>query len=308
MYICYAMQENSKTKLLDFAKFINWHDIAFVGLVQILLKFGFINLFNFETLFSNFLFFLLVFSVTFTTIAGYLINSYYKFKQINSLVYSIVLTILGLLLAVFVSYKVEKPENSFIFLGFGWVVILVSINLVNRSFVKTIAISMLMAFSLLINWWYNEPIVIKNNETQLFLMLEYVVIIFSLILFAVNIIRAMIYSLKNINKDKEKNKETFPIVFGIKRTKEVIFFISMLINVIVVFSVFTYATQLSTYFIVFTLQLIPQFFLLFKLSKAESTTDYKQVLKILDIILYSSAIFIPLIGFLIKSNIDQFIG
>lgn len=299
------MQKNQETKLVDVVKFINWHDIVYVAIVQLLLRFGFIGLFDFKTLFSDKLFFLLFFSVSFITISGYLINSFYKFKQQNFLISSMVFLVIGLLPAVFVSYKVQKPENSLIFFGFALVVLLVSKNLVNRSFIKTIAISMLMSFSLLIHWWFNSPIDLQQDRLQLFLKLETIIILFSLFLFSGNLIRAMVYSLRSRKKDLTKNKETFPIVFGVKKTKEVIFIISIITTIIVFFGVFTYASKKATYIVILPVHTITQIYILLELKKARTTEDYNKLLKKLDRILFLSMIYIPIIGFLIKSSVNS---
>lgn len=294
------MEKIPKTKLIELINFVNWRDITYVAVIQLVLRFGFINVFNFETPLTNSLFFLLLSSILFMTLSGYLINSYYRYKQSKILVLSMIFLIVGILLGVFVSFKIQKPQNSLMLIAVSIIISLISVSLVNRSFIKTIAISMLMAFSLLVVWWYSEPIRLDSSKWELYMQLEVVVIIFSLLLFAGNLARAMIYSIKNRNIDKEKNKETFPIVFGVNKTKQSIFFIIMLTNVVIFAGLCAYATRLISYLIILPSHLIPQTFLLLKLKNAINEKDYQNVLKKLDFMLYTSIAFIPVIALLIK--------
>lgn len=294
------MQNIPTPKLIDFFNYINWRDITYVFVIQLLLRFGFINVFQFENPLTNSLFFVLVFSILFMTLSGYLLNGYFRFKHSRILITSIIFLILGVLLGVFVSYEIDKLHKAILLLIVAIVITFISISLVNRSFIKTIAISMLMAFSLLVNWWYSEPTKLDPNNWKLFIKLEIIVIVFSLLLFVGNLARAMLYSLKNIQTDKLKSKETFPIVFGVKKTKQTIILISILATIVIFTAVFIYATKLITYFIIIPAHAIPQSILLIKLNNSFTQKEYKNLLVRLDIMLYTSVIFIPIVAFLIK--------
>lgn len=291
-------------------KVVNWRDIAFVAIIQIVLKLGFINRFDFiKNSLSDFMFILLFISIILITISGYLINAYYNShrqgikKSKKTLLQFIIISFFGVLLGIYISYKMDKLQHSIIFILFWSVVILMSNSLEKKSFLKDIIISLLFSFSILMLWWFSEPKSLNTIELNIYLKLELIIILLTTLLFTGNLTRSILVSLKNLKKDRKNNAETLPTVFGEKKAKELLVWISVISLVSITAIILLYLGNTDLFFIFIPITIISQAHLYFLFKKAPDKPDYKRIIKHLDFILYAGLIMIPITAHILKNVI-----
>ncbi len=258
-------------------------------------------------------FVLLVLSVLFINAAGYVINDYCDVETdlINkpekvfitkSISYSqaatcyYCLNILGIILGIMVSLKINSLKFSSIHLAAVGLLWLYAMQLKKKPIVGNIAVVMLSALVMLLPIIY-EPIVFYNAEnnfqTQVQIILS-VGLIFAAFAMLTQWIREMIKDLQDVEGDKLTGCNTLPIWLSIKSTK---IFLSVLIA-ITLFSVgwfqFHFYVHRKFYPVfnlwnLFTIVLIqlPLLVVLVKLWQADKSQQYKVLSTIMKVVMFA---------------------
>lgn len=293
---------------MNLLKIINWRDIIYILTMQITLKFGFINIFNFENPLTNSLFFVLITALIFILLSGFIINNYFYSQKsklkFSLLIYATLLLILGIGLGIYVSYKIQRENYSLIFVVFAIIIFASSLNLKNRSFFRSLAISLLFSFSVMVIWWFSEPTQLKANEWELFLKLEVIVVLIAILVFLGNLSRSIFIDIANYHQDKKNDIETLVTVFSKEKSKMIIFTISILTNIATLIT-FVFYVENYIAFILLTIISIPtSAFLYLELQKNKKPEEYFKIVKILDMILFLGFITIPIVATLLKNALE----
>lgn len=214
---------------------------------------------------------LLVVSTTLIAAAGYVINDYYDMKIdiINrpdrvvvgklihrrfAIILHALLSITGIALAVLLSWWI-------VLINFFSVTLLwfYSNQLKRLPFVGNLAVSVLTGLSIaVINLLYNTP--------------NLLVIIYATFAFFMTLIREIIKDMEDLKGDNTYGCKTLPIVWGMRKTKTFLYFLTIAFAVSVVFINYTYVQLQMIYFIMFLF--VPLAWLLLRLSRADTARDY----------------------------------
>lgn len=216
-------------------------------------------------------FFFLCLSTVFIAAAGYIINDYYDIKidTINkprrvivgrllrrrtAMIIHLVFNAVGILLGMLVDWKIGLVNFVAAFLL--W---LYSNQLKRLPFVGNLTVAALTALSLLVVVLY-EP----RNQVWVF--------IFALFAFFISLIREIIKDMEDLRGDATFGCRTLPIVWGIRRTKSLLYvLIGSFLCILFTLSVYL-QDQLVLYFAVFVL--IPVGWLTWRLSQADTRREF----------------------------------
>jgi 4-hydroxybenzoate polyprenyltransferase len=206
--------------------------------------------------------------------AGYIINDYYdvKIDTINkpdrivvgkfmnrrtAMKLHTALNILGIAFGFLVNWKVGS-----IALMVSFLLWLYSVSLKKLPFVGNLLVALLTASSLLLLIFY-----FNRNDI--------LIIIYAMFAFYISLIREIIKDMEDIKGDAAFGCKTMPIIFGIRKTKSIIFFliVSFVISLIGLGNSFN--SSLLLYFIPFVF--LPILWLSVKLLRADSIKDFRQL-------------------------------
>lgn len=293
---------------LNIHKLVNWRDICYILVIQFTIKFGYINIFGYENRLTNNLFFLLILSLLCIVISGFLTNNYLNSKthkkDPKTLFYTVVLSLLGIALGCYVSFKVNKEHYSVIFFLFNIVVYLASKNLRNRSFLRSLTISLLISFSVLAIWWFSEPIQLETAQWDAFLKLELIIILIAVLVFIGNLVRTILVDLAYREQDQESDLETIVSVFGITKSKGIIFALSVMVIILISVTFLFYIKCKVSFTAPFMASILTVSFLFLTLRKAKSSQDYLKIVRVIDFVLFFGLIIIPITAILLKNAIQ----
>lgn len=292
---------------MNLQKLVNWRDIVYILVLQITLKFGFINVFDFENLLTNKLFFILITSLCFIILSGFTINRYFFSTddgKLSLLFLSITYLVLGISLGFYISYTISKTNYATIFIVFALITYGVSLNLKNRSFLRSLVISLLFAFSIIIVWWFSEPIALKPNQWDMFLKLEVIVVVIAILIFLGNLSRSILIDIAIYKKDIENNVETLVTVFGREKAKFIISIIAIVANIAMLVTFIFYIKNYIAFAIPVLISLPTSFFLYSELKKNKDDKEYFKIVRILDIVLFAGLIIIPIVANLLKNALE----
>lgn len=215
--------------------------------------------------------FLLSTSTVLIAAAGYVINDYYdvKIDYINkpervvigksitrryAILFHVVLSGMGILLGLYISWRIAALNVVSVFLL--W---LYSNSLKRLPFVGNFTVALLTGLSI----WIVD--VLYRTGSPL-------IVIYASFAFFITLVREIIKDMEDLKGDNTFGCKTLPIVWGLRRTKLVIYFILSIFSVtVVVLNHFYKALPLEYYFIFF---FIPLLWMIYRLVRADTKKDF----------------------------------
>ena len=301
-----------------FFNLIRWKNLLLIALLQFLIKYYLLSDFSFQTILSNSLFYILVFATITITAAGYIINDIIDIKvdainKPNKVIIDnkisipnakklyFLLTSIGILAGIYVSIKVDKPLFSLCFIAISLLLYTYSKYLKGKVLIGNIVVSLLLAFSILILLFFDIPIKMNSMQWSLYLKIQFVIIIYAVFAFLLNFIREIIKDIEDIDGDYNEELKTFPIIFGRKRARNFVIFISVITIYLLIFIISNFLkikTIPFAYIGVFVF--LPLLYFTYKLWNSKTKKQYSFLSKLLKIIILLGIISIPILSNYLK--------
>jgi 4-hydroxybenzoate polyprenyltransferase len=218
--------------------------------------------------------FLLAFSTVAIAAGGYVINDYYdvKIDYINkpdrvvigksitrryAILFHVVLSSMGILLGAYLSWRIGAINVLSVFLL--W---LYSNNLKRLPFIGNLTVAFLTGLAV-----YIVDIFYRTNNS--------LVIIYALFAFFMTLIREVIKDMEDLKGDNTFGCKTLPIIWGIRKTKLLIYVIVIVFAAIVVLLNQLYRALPFKYHLIFLF--IPLLWFIFRLIRADMKKDFKRL-------------------------------
>jgi 4-hydroxybenzoate polyprenyltransferase len=218
--------------------------------------------------------FLLSISTIAIAAGGYIINDYYdvKIDYINkpdrviigkkitrryAILFHVVLSMLGIMLGIYLSWRIGAINIISVFLL--W---LYSNNLKRLPFIGNLAVAILTGLSIfVVEIFYNT-----NNP---------LILIYAFFAFFMTLVREIIKDMEDLKGDNSFGCKTLPIVWGIRKTKFLLYIILVVFAGVVVFLNQLYTALPFKYHLIFLF--IPLLWLLFRLIRADMKKDFTRL-------------------------------
>jgi 4-hydroxybenzoate polyprenyltransferase len=222
------------------------------------------------------LLFLLSCSTVLIAAAGYIINDYYdvKIDYINkpdrvvigkaitrrhAILYHVVLSALGVLIGLYISWETKLLKIVAINVLSVFLLWWYSNNLKRLPFVGNLTVAFLTGLSILmIDGLY------RTGST--------LILIYASFAFFMTLVREIIKDIEDLKGDNTFGCKTLPIIWGIRKTKFVIYGILTVFSVVVVILNYFYKALPFWYFVVFLF--LPLLWMLYKLIRADMKKDF----------------------------------
>lgn len=203
--------------------------------------------------------------------AGYIINDYYdvKIDYINkpdrvvigknitrrfAILFHVVLSAIGIALGVYLSWRIAALNVASVFLL--W---LYSNSLKRLPFIGNLTVALLTAAAV-----YSVEILYRTGNA--------LIVVFAVFAMFMTLIREIIKDVEDLKGDNSFGCKTLPIVWGIRRTKGVVYAIVFVFSVTVVLLNYQYRAlpfQYQTFFL-----FVPLLVLVWKLIRADTRIDF----------------------------------
>lgn len=316
--------------IYNFLLLIRYKNLIIIALTHSLIKFFLINPYISSPALSIISFIIFLFSLLTIVAGGYVINDIYdvendiinkpetrvvglKIKKETALKSYFILSLLGLLSSIYVSYSINKLWYCLIFIFFIYSLWKYSKNY-KTSFVfgnfQVAFLTALSIFTLAIYDIISSGINIENSTKTIF----NIILIYCGFSFITTLIREILKDLEDIKGDTSINANTLAINFGKSKTKKIV---SLLIIVPIVgigfFQYFQYSvlsTTFSTPISYWGINIISSYYtlllqlllvaLLIKTNLSESELDFHHSSSLCKIIMIVGILSIPLNHFLYR--------
>jgi 4-hydroxybenzoate polyprenyltransferase len=289
-----------------FLKLVRWKNLSILLFCQLLFKYFVFPFFNTTSLLTIFEFTLLLISTIFIAAGGYVINDIFDVdcdlinKPKQSFIPSKIsiktakksywiLSSIGIILGILLSFQRDLPYYSFLFLGIVSLLYFYSSHLKKIAFIGNLTIAILVSSCLLVFALFDTTLL--DNSMGI-----YYLWVFTFFSFCINLLREIIKDIEDIKGDYNTGMKTLPIVLGVERTKKAILILSL---VPLYFSIHFLTTDLKNnswaqvYFSIFIL--IPLFYFIYKTHNSTKSKEFKQLSKLLKWILIFGLLLIFLI-------------
>lgn len=314
-------------KIKHFFQLIRYKNLIIIALTMYAIRFGVIYTFlhgiGYSLQLNEFHFFLLVLATVSIAAAGYAINDYFDIRSDMSnhpesvLVGTVIprrtaLTVnnlfnfIGVILGFYVSYHIQLTKLGFLFLFISGILWFYSSYFKRIILLGNIVVASFSAIVPLLPVIYEIPLlneIITAKRPPVEAKTVSVIFLFALgyayFAFLFTLIREIVKDMEDMHGDKELQRNTLPLVYGIEKSKRVVYSLSA----IIVFSltlIYIYFFQdiISLAYLSITI-VIPLLYLSHKLHKAKGNKEFFKISQQLKLIMFFGLAFTVILWFTI---------
>lgn len=303
---------------MNILNLIRWKNLLMIAMVQLLIKYALLEPFDADIMFNWFGISLLIVSTVCLAAAGNIINDIYDVdtdfankphkvvigKTITEKVaYNLFITfnVVGILIGFYLSHLVGKSPFFAIFVIISALLYVYASYLKQTLLIGNIVISFLVAMSILIVGIFEllPATTPQNQPIQVFffkILLDY-----ALFAFILNFIREIAKDLEDIDGDYKAGMNTLPIAIGRERATRVLFALTFLPLVGVVYYVMTYMYKQPIsvcYFLLFVIA--PLLYITIKSYSAKTKKEFHHISNMLKLVMLFGMLSLLLYVFLLK--------
>lgn len=319
--------QNINNPVTAFLKLIRIENLIIIALTQYLIRYCIIDSllyikteYYFQKLFlqvSPLTFFLLVLSTLCIAAAGYIINDYFDVKtdRINrpetvvidrfikrrwAMVFHVAFNVIGILLAIYVSFDVGNLKLAFIHIISAGLLWNYSTSFKKQLLIGNLIVAFLSAMVPVTVMLFELPklieiytILLPDISLDFIIPIVKYIILFFVFALISSLIREIIKDMEDFEGDEETGCNTVPIKWGIKVAKTIV--LSLITNIIllllfVVYKLFSPAELLPTLYILLGI-ILPFVFLFYLVFKAKTSLDYSKASKLIKLIMLAGVCF-----------------
>ncbi|BAO76944.1 similar to (S)-2,3-di-O-geranylgeranylglyceryl phosphate synthase [Winogradskyella sp. PG-2] len=246
---------------------------------------------------------ILVIATVLIAAGGYVINDIYDIEtdkvnkpdqliigehitEKNALTLFIILNVIGVGLGYYLSNGIGKSEFFVIFIIASALLYIYSSYLKQMLLVGNVVVSLVVALSMLMVGIFELLPAITETNRAVQITFFKIILDYAIFAFMINFIRELVKDIQDIDGDHKAGMQTLPIVLGRERANKIVFVLSLipLLSVIyyVVINLFK-QTEIVGYFLV--LVIAPLIYVSIKLFSAEQKPHYKHISLILKLIM-----------------------
>ncbi|WP_452229189.1 geranylgeranylglycerol-phosphate geranylgeranyltransferase [Lacinutrix sp. MEBiC02404] len=289
--------------MLSILNLIRWKNLLLILLVQLLIKYALFEPFGVTITLHGLGISILILATLCLAAAGNIINDIYDVetdlvnkpnrvivgtsiseKTAYNLFFA--LNIIGVGLGFYLSHMVGKSPFFTLFVIISALLYMYASYLKRLPFIGNIVISILVALSLIIVGIFDLlPAITASNKDAQFTFFK-IILDYAFFAFIINLIREMVKDMEDIDGDYKAQMNTLPIAIGRDRTNKIIFVLSLIPILAVVYYVttFLYKQELAVaYFLL--LIIAPLIYSSIKIFSAKAKKDYTHISIILKFVM-----------------------
>lgn len=274
-----------------------------IAMVQLLIKYALLEPFEADIMFNWFGISLLILATLCLAAAGNIINDIYdvetdlvnrpskviigkRVSEKTSYNLFIAFNVIGILIGFYLSHLVDRSGFFALFVIISALLYVYATYLKQTLLIGNIVISLLVAMSILVVGLFEllPAITPQNQPTQLFffkILLDY-----ALFAFVINLVREIAKDLEDIDGDHKAGMNTLPIAIGRDRASKVLFALTLLPLLGVIYYVMTYMYNQPIavgYFLLFVIA--PLLYVSIKSFSAKNKKEFHHISNMLKLVM-----------------------
>lgn len=246
---------------MDFLRVIRANNLLMLALMQLTFRYGYLQFQDVPVALTHWQFALLVLSTICIAGGGYLINNvfdtetdlYNKPNQViigkkmsEAAAYNIyiVLNCIGVGIGFYLSNVINQPSFAIIFVAIAATLYLYASTFKKYLIVGNVLIAALLSLSvLMVGLFVLFPMITIENQSMMGILFK-IMIDYAIFAFVINLVREIVKDLEDVNGDYNQGMNTLPIALGVSRTATVVFFLSFIPLILVLYYISEYLLHL----------------------------------------------------------------
>jgi len=282
---------------------IRWKNLLMIALMQLLIKYAFLEPYGAATSLDTLGIILLIISTVCIAAAGNVINDINDVEtdfinKPNKIIIGksisektaynlfIILNVIGVGVGYYLSNLVGRSGFFSLFVIISVLLYVYSTYLKQQFLMGNLVISIMVALSIVIVGVFELiPNITEQNQTLQLLYFK-TILNYAFMAFILNLIREIAKDVEDIEGDTKAGMNTLPIIIGKEKTKYMLFGLSLMILFVIGFYVMDslYKNQVAViYFLIFIIA--PLLYLNIKIFSAKTKLDYTHISNILKLIM-----------------------
>ena len=303
---------------MKYLKLIRYQNLIMIALMQLVVLFGFLKMQDIPLALALWQYYLLIVSTVCIAAGGYIINDIMD-QEIDAenkpekalvgktitegLAYNlyVVFTIIGVGIGFYLSRIIMRPNFVTVFILCAALLYIYATNLKQIMILKNAIVASLLAFSIIIiDLFMIFPATDITNREQMHPVFS-VLIDFATIAFILNFIREIVKDLEDTKGDTNQGIRTLPVAFGISKTSKLVFVLSFVPVLCILYYVYNYLFHLQ-YATIYILGFLvgPLLYFMIKIWSAETKKDFHHLSNVLKLVVFFGIISIAVIGINMK--------
>ncbi len=276
-----------------------------LALMQLLFRYGFLNFQSIPLALNDWQYLLLVFATVMIAAGGYVINNIMdqatdnynnpknvvvgkSISEINAYNIYFLTTVLGVGSGFYLSNVIAKPGFAAIFIIISATLYLYATTLKQLLLIGNFVVALLLAFSVIIIGIFDLfPVINPENKTVMRGLFS-ILLDYALFAFVINFIREIVKDMEDVNGDHKQGMNTLPIAIGLKLTSKVVFVLSLIALIMVIYYIKNYFLpndlHLATLYAL-TCIVSPLIYFVIKIDHAKKKKDFNRLSTILKLII-----------------------
>lgn len=307
---------------MKYIKLIRYQNLLMLALMQLIFRYGFLELQNIPLALADWQYVLLVLATVCIAAGGYIINNIFDVEtdsenkpenvivgksitETNAYNLYIGFTIIGVAIGFYLSNVIGKPSFASIFIVIAATLYFYATSLKQSLLIGNIIVALLLSFSVIIIGLFDlYPVTNQDNRAVMGLLFS-ILIDYAVFAFIINFIREIVKDLEDIAGDSNMGMNTLAIYFGVSKTTKIVFGLSLIPVLLIInyINSYLFASNLfigTLYGIVFILA--PLLYFTIKIWSATTTKDFHHLSTVLKWILFFGILSIVVISLNIKYN------
>ena len=307
---------------MKYLKLIRYQNLLMLALMQLIFRYGFLELQNIPLALADWQYLLLVLATASIAAGGYIINNIFDVetdtenKPENVIVgkfisetkaYNLYIgfTVIGVAIGFYLSNVIDKPSFASVFIIIAATLYFYATSLKQSLLIGNFIVALLLSFSVIIIGIFDlYPVTYQENRPFMGLLFS-ILIDYAIFAFILNFIREIVKDLQDVAGDSSQGMNTLPIAFGKVKTTKLVFGLSIIPIILILNYINTnlfsaglfYGTLFGIVFI-----LAPLLYFTTKIWSANSKKDFHHLSTVLKWILFFGILSIVVISLNIKYN------
>lgn len=307
---------------MNYLKLMRYQNLLMLALMQLVFRYGFLQLQDVPLALNDWQYILLVLATVSIAAGGYIINNIFDVKTDSenkpadvivgniiseSKAYNLYVgfTIIGVAIGFYLSNVINKPSFAAIFIVIAITLYLYAVTLKQSLLVGNIIVALLLSFSVIIIGFFDlYPVINEGNKPVMGLLFS-ILLDYAVFAFILNFIREIVKDIEDIEGDSSQGMNTLPIVFGKEKTIKIVFGLSFIPIICIVYYINYYLFAANLYFatlygLIFVLS--PLLYFTATILSARKPKDFHFLSTVLKWILFFGILSIVVISLNIKYN------
>lgn len=308
--------------MIHFFKLVRYQNLLMLAFMQLIFRYGFLKWQNVPLSLADWQYGLLVLATILIAAGGYVINDIFDQdtdsenkpskvivgnKISESLAYNLYvgLTIAGVGIGFYLSNVIMKPGFATLFILIASLLYLYATSLKQMILIGNIIVALLLSFSVIIIGIYDlYPATYEGNQKDMGVLFS-ILLDYAFFAFILNFIREIVKDLEDINGDYNQGMNTLPIVLGVQRTSKVVFVLSFIPLLILLYYTNEYFACNKLYIAtVYSLLMLvgPLLYFTIKSSNAKTKKEFHHLSLVLKFVLFFGILSIAVVAYNIKNH------